>query len=231
MRKVIKSIIKKKKGKQFMILKKVENSKVKTPNIEQSLNNATVLQLYQEKNIKEIMSIAHDVVPSSETIYVALKGAFKEYLFCTDKMVYIAKKGFMTGHTFGSGVFKMPYANITNAEVDYHLTTGYFELSSGGLQNKSLSYWSSKKEDSVKQAPNAISLAGKDLRDQFEQAAHFIMDKVATSHVSMLTPPPFIEKNSEPSIADKIREFKALADDGIISQEEFEEAKKQLLGL
>ena len=74
-------------------------------------------------------------------------------------------------------------------------------------------------------------MAGKDLRDQFEQAAHFIMDKVATSHVSMLTPPPFIEKNSEPSIADKIREFKALADDGIISQEEFEEAKKQLLGL
>ncbi len=39
------------------------------------------------------------------------------------------------------------------------------------------------------------------------------------------------EKENIPSSADEIRKFKVLLDDGIISEQEFEEKKKQLLGL
>lgn len=40
-----------------------------------------------------------------------------------------------------------------------------------------------------------------------------------------------LEETPNISIADEIRQYKALCDDGIITQEEFEAKKKQLLGL
>lgn len=186
------------------------------------------LQIYQEKNIDELMQIAEATIPSSECLYVALKGVFKEYLFCTDKTVYIVKKGFMTGHTFGGGVFKMPYINITNAEVDYHFATGYFELSSGGLQNKPLNYWDNK-DNSPQKAPNAISISGGELKSDFERATHFILEMIAKAKNPQVTVQQ--TSRSEKSFADQIRELKALLDEGLITQEEFDSKKKQILGL
>ena len=43
--------------------------------------------------------------------------------------------------------------------------------------------------------------------------------------------PDLSQRTEEKSDAEKIREFKALMDDGIITQEEFDEKKKQILGL
>lgn len=187
------------------------------------------LIVFQENNKQELMAISTEVVPMNEKIYVALKGAFKEYLFCTDRTVYISKKGFMTGHTFGDSTFKMAYENITNAEVDYHLASGYFELSAGGLQNKPLNYWDNK-GNSPQKAPNAISITGTDLRDDFVRATHFIMDKVAESKRAHTT--PIIQQvTQERSVADQIRDLKSLVDEGLLTQEEFDAKKKQILGL
>lgn len=59
--------------------------------------------------LSQTLEAAKGVIANDEVIIIALKGAFKEYLICTDKSVHIIKKGFMTGHTFGNGDFKMPY--------------------------------------------------------------------------------------------------------------------------
>lgn len=185
------------------------------------------LFLFQENILPDLKVEASSVIPPNEVIYVALKGAFKEYLFCTDRMVYIHKKGFMTGHTFGAGAFKMPYTNITNAEVDYHLATGYFELSSGGLQNKHLNYWDNR-GNSPQKAPNAISITGPELKSLFDEAAHFIMRKTAEvkSRKTTIQQPP-----SESSFADQIRDLKCLLDDGLITPEEYDMKKRQIMGI
>ena len=44
-------------------------------------------------------------------------------------------------------------------------------------------------------------------------------------------PQESVEERPETSAADEIRKFKALLDDGIITQEEFDVKKKQLLGI
>ncbi len=183
------------------------------------------LILFNANAIEDIMAIAGQVIPHSEELYVALKGTFKEYLFCTDKMVYIHKTGFMTGHTFGSGGFKMPYANITNAEVDYHMTTGYFELSSGGLQNRPLNYWNNK-GNSPQKAPNAIAITGPVLKGQFEQASRFIMEKAGENRGH-----PTVVVKGEATLAEQIRDLKALVDEGLLTQEEFDAKKRQLLNI
>lgn len=172
---------------------------------------------------KKFVPLLRKYVDENEEIIVLLKGVFKEYLICTDKKVYVVKEGFMTGHTFGNGIFKMPYENITNAEVDFHMMTGYFEISTGGVQNKKYNYWSSDKNKDPAKQPNVISL-NTVVRKDFTDATQIILDKI------------FEKKNNnsivtinQKSVADEIREFKSLLDDGIISQEEFDKKKQELL--
>lgn len=188
----------------------------------QSVNNNGVI--VRDANFERIMQISQGIIPPGEAVHVALKGAFKEYLICTDSMVYIIKQGFMTGHTFGAGDFKMPYKNITNAEVDMHLLTGYFELSTGGLQNKRMSYWSSDKNLDPAKQPNVISLNDRNMANLFRQASSYIMERVRSSEANATT-------NNSLSAADELRKFKALLDDGIITEADFQAKKRQLLNL
>lgn len=193
-----------------------------------SANSDTAQLKLKDRYLTEALAAARSVLSPDEHILVALKGAFKEYLICTDTSVHIIKKGFMTGHTFGNGDFKMPYANVTNAEVDYHMMSGYFELSSGGLQNRRYNYWSSDAKDDPAKQPNVISLNNKQAADLFRQAANFIMEKSAEAKQPQTVS---VQKESTVSAADEIKKFKELLDMGAISQEEYEAKKKQLLGL
>jgi hypothetical protein len=69
-----------------------------------------------------------------ERVFIKLKGAFQESLVCTDTRVLILKGGWMTGQIFGTDTFQLPYSMVAGAEVNFHLLTGYFELSTGGMQ-------------------------------------------------------------------------------------------------
>lgn len=177
--------------------------------------------IFQKASLNQALAAAEKVVPQNETAYVALKGAFKEYLICTDRMVYIIKQGYMTGHLFGNGNFSMPYANITNAEVDFHLVSGYFEISSGGLQNKRYNYWSQDKDKNPAQQPNVISITGAPDAELFRRAARFILDTAAKAHGG----------GASASSADEIMKYKKLLDAGAITAAEFQAKKRQLLGL
>lgn len=180
---------------------------------------------HQPKYLQELVNIAHDNIPDNEIIFIALKGTFKEYLFCTDNNIYIIKKGFMTGHLFGDGNFKMPYRNITNVEVNYGFGGGYFEVSAGGIQNTDKNYWSTdKKQDPAKQ-PNTISITGSQLKEAFSYASSKILDRINNQHHSQQI------AQQQTSSAEEIMKFKQLLDDGIITQEEFEMKKKQLLNI
>jgi Bacterial PH domain len=118
-----------------------------------------------------IESALTEILEPDETIEVQLKGAFKEGLVCTDHRLIIIKGGFMTGQTFGTNVFQVPYANITGVDVKKHMTSGYFEISTGGMQGTEKSYWSNKKGYNAKQAPNTVSIVGKSDAERFRKAA------------------------------------------------------------
>lgn len=191
------------------------------------LNIPTTLSISDPSTVKDALQASASIVPSDETIYVALKGAFKEYLICTDKMVYIIKKGYMTGHMFGDNLFNMPYTNITNAQIDYHLATGYFIISAGGIENRPLSYWS-QNNDSAQTAPNAISITGNTQKNLFHDAANFILQKISSdTSVDPITSKPMEAR----SLSDELRELKELLDDGIITQDDFNKKKSELLGI
>ncbi|MGW8114034.1 SHOCT domain-containing protein [Caproicibacterium sp. NSD3] len=162
-------------------------------------------------------------VPQGENVELCLKGTNKEWLVCTDKKLYIVKKGFMTGHLIGGGTFQMPYQNITSVQTDYHMLSGYFEVSTGGTQGTKKNYWGNG-QDSPQQSPNCVTITGKPLLLKFQAACDFINKKISEANGKATG-------STLSSAADEIKKFKELLDSGAITQEEFDAKKKQLLGL
>jgi hypothetical protein len=89
----------------------------------------------------------------NEQVVVKLRGVYKEALVCTNIRVLILKAGWMTGQWFGTDMFQCPYRNVAGAQVNFHILTGYFELSAGKMQNTKKSFWSTNNFDKPSEGP------------------------------------------------------------------------------
>ncbi|WP_259691028.1 SHOCT domain-containing protein [Lactiplantibacillus plantarum] len=183
---------------------------------------------YQPSLADELVKAAGEAgISDVNTQIVALKGSQKEYLFADQNQIRILKKGFMTGHTFGAGIYQMNYQNISGVRVESNFLAGYFEVSAGGMQNTRKSYWADD-DTSAQKSPNTISLAGKGDIETFKKAADIINNTIAESRKPTVASQPL---NQEASGVDQLREYKKLLDEGIIDQADFDAKKKQILGI
>ena len=165
-------------------------------------------------------ALAQTLTPG-ERVFVKLSGAFKEGLVCTDSRVLILKAGWMTGQLFGTGMFQCPYPNVAGAEVKFHLATGYFELSAGGMQNTPKSFWNTDQSVSAAKAPNCVSISGQEQANKFRHACAFIMQRVSGN-----------ARAAEEVDGDALGLLERLAklrDAGVISAAEFQTKKTQIL--
>ena len=165
------------------------------------------------------------VLSPGEGVLLKIRGAFKEGLVCTGHRVIILKTGFMTGQAFGNNVYQEPYSNIAGVQVTFHLMSGYFELNAGGMQNSRKSYWSGDRRRDPSKAPNCVSLNNKNQAEKFRNACTFILTKIDELRRGAVV-------NSAPapqSIPEQISQLAGLRDQGILSPEEFEAKKKDLL--
>ena len=114
-----------------------------------------------------------------ERVLLTLRGAFKEALVCTNVRVPILKGGWMTGQIFGTDTFQCPYSMVAGAEVRFNLLTGYFELSTGGMQNVPKSFWDGGKKPMAAKALNCVSISGSEMAQKYRQASALIMGMAA----------------------------------------------------
>jgi Short C-terminal domain len=156
-----------------------------------------------------------------EQVFVKLRGTYKEALVCTSTRVIILKAGWMTGQLFGTDMFQCPYPNVAGAQVNFHLMTGYFELSAGGMQNSPKSFWNSDKNVNAAKAPNCVSIAGRDRADRFRQACAFIMQRVSDGAGA--------GGNAGGDVLDTLARLAKLRDAGVISATEFQAKKIEIL--
>jgi hypothetical protein len=157
----------------------------------------------------------------NEQVVVKLRGVYKEALVCTNIRVLILKAGWMTGQWFGTDMFQCPYRNVAGAQVNFHILTGYFELSAGGMQNTKKSFWSTNNSISPAKAPNCVTIAGRDRADKFRLACAFIMHMASGG-----------ARAGVQTGGDSIHTLERLAklrDAGVISAAEFESKKAQIL--
>ena len=152
---------------------------------------------------------------------VKLPGTFKEALVCTSTRVIILKAGWMTGQLLGTDMFQCPYPNVAGAQVNFHLVTGYFELSAGGMQNTKKSFWNTDKAVSAAKASNCVSISGGDRAEKFRKACAFIMHMASGgAHAGIQIGDDSIQT---------LERLAKLRDAGVISTAEFEQKKSQIL--
>ena len=134
-----------------------------------------------------------------------------------DTAITITRKGFMS---FGSGVRgekTIPLSHITAVQLKKPgMTHGYLQFSINGSSEAKGTAIELMKDE------NTIVFAGKHLDYMME------LKQLIESHNASANP---AFQASGSSAAAQIKEFKAQLDDGIISPEEFDQKKKQLLGI
>jgi hypothetical protein len=178
---------------------------------------------------KNIAAALTEMLAPGEVVHVQLKGAFKEGLVCTDRRVIILKSGFMTGQTFGTDSFQQPYRNIAGVQVKFNLMSGYVEINAGGMANAQKSYWSTDKKSDPSKSPNCVSLNSKAQAEKFRQAASFILETSHAANTLPQTPIAAPPVNDSEAILESIRKLGELRDAGVLSEDEFNAKKSQLL--
>ena len=168
--------------------------------------------------------ILKNSLSNDEQIIIKLKGSFGEALVLTNKRLYVAKWGYLTGNTFGGRCNAFEFKNIASIEFKKNLVTGSVEVLTSATQNTQKSYWSTN--NSTAKADNIVSIQRNSF-NIFSEAVKIIRDKISESHLVGM---PTVSNNESDNLI-QLEKLAELKDKGIVTSEEFEAKKKQLLGL
>lgn len=152
----------------------------------------------------------------------------KEYVFKSNAravvsvendIIRISRKGVRSFLTQGlKGEKSIPIRNITAIQIKKPgMTTGYIQFAQHGMMESEGGVFDAVKDE------NTIIFNKKDYEQALELKDYIedIQDQQNNSTT----------QTNEKSEADELSKFKQLADEGVITQEEFEAKKKQILGL
>ena len=155
-------------------------------------------------------------------ILVKLKGSFGEGLILTNQKIYILKWGLMAGNLIGGRCAAFGLANITGLEIKKNLLTGTFEVLTPATQNAQKSYWGKGANDAIR-SDNVITFQRNNFK-RFSEAVQIGRDLINKYH----------SKNEETTRSNYLTELERLAtlkEKKVISEEEFQTKKKQILGI
>ncbi|WP_288291024.1 PH domain-containing protein [uncultured Lactobacillus sp.] len=176
--------------------------------IKQQLINAEVFDFwFNNKELKTLPDILD--YKDGEVIKYAASGMKVEgdtsrtvLILCTNRRVLFLNKNIL----FGGDSTDIPLNMINSVQLSTHILLANITITNGATST------------SLKQITNsAAKILAKTIKDE----AYKFQQNLAHPSVE-------VKREDTP---DQIRKYKALADDGIITQEEFEAKKKQLLGL
>jgi Short C-terminal domain len=158
---------------------------------------------------------------SGERIKVLIIGAFDQAVIGTDRRVLVYKAGFMAGASFGRKIASWDYRNVTGIQFDVHMNSAILMVHAAGTEPVKASYWASGK-GSAQQSPNAITFASKPA-DAVAASVAALRNLVAGAQSVHPVAPP------EPDAADQIRKLGELRDAGLLTDDEFQAKKAELL--
>lgn len=151
---------------------------------------------------------------------LVFKSNGKNIIVIDGGIIRITRKGFSNLLLQGlKGEKSIPINNITAIQLKKPgITTGYIQFSQHGMMESKRGVWDATKDE------NTIIFNSKSDYQQAIELKDYIekLQTHATSPVSL---------NTKGSDADELIKFKSLLDDGVITQEEFNAKKKQILGL
>lgn len=153
----------------------------------------------------------------TERVILSLKSNGKYTIEVDSNCVKVTQKGFMNMMNKGlSGTKVYPFSSLSSIQFkEPGITTGYLQfILTGSLENKRGVSGAVKDENSILFSKKELSL----ILELKEYVEYKINNKISNNSAAL-------------SGADEILKYKELLDKGILTQEEFDAKKKQLLGL
>jgi Short C-terminal domain len=154
---------------------------------------------------------------------VVIRGAHGQAIVGTESRVFVLKPGFMAGAAFGSEVTTWGYRNVLGVQVHKGMMSGAVVIQGPGQSGTKTSYWGQKGEDPAK-APNAIPVVAE--WKTVQERVVVLRALIDAAHRAESQP----ARAGGASTADELRKLADLRAQGVLSDQEFELAKKQLLG-
>jgi hypothetical protein len=173
-------------------------------------------QLHQDAN----KSLDQNLSPE-EKIKVIILGLWDSAIIGTEKRCFVYKRGLMGGVILGSKLISWDYLNLSGVQIETGPMSGFVSLQGPGITSKDMSYWATGNAD-PNRSPFAIAI-NKELYEQAREGVAILRTLISNvQQARSSTSPP-------ESIPDKIRKLAELRDEGILTADEFETKKKELL--
>lgn len=195
-------------------------------------------------------ALDQNLVPG-ETVEVVITGPSNQAVIGTNRRAFVYKKGFMAGASFGSELTSWDYRNLVGVQLHTGMMSGAVVLQAPGQSGTSTSYWNTKDSDPYK-APNAIPVVRP--WDQAQAGVARLRELIGEAHRPDSSPqggassasqvPTRMEPASRqldallvtgadsaagvPSVQ-LLRDLAELRDSGILTNEEFEAKKTEVL--
>jgi len=162
-------------------------------------------------------------IVAGETILVKLPGLCGweegEAFVVTDRRIYVLKWGMYTGHTFSGHCGAYGFSQITGVNVRTGFLGGILEVLTAADRN------TGEFKNPMK-ADNMLMFNWARQGEAFQRAVSIARREI---HKAMNTGIAYVVEHQ--SGADEIEKLAQLRDKGILTEEEFQAKKKQLLGL
>ena len=174
-------------------------------------------QLHKKANEQ----LDQNLVPGEE-VKVIIRGPQNSALIGTDRRAFVFKKGIFSGAGFGSKLASWEYKHLTGVQLETGMLTGAMSLQGPGIESGDQSYWNTGKNDPWKQ-PHALGLNRKHF-DQAKEGVAILRQLIADAQQ-----PVTATASAQPDIADQIQKLAQLKEAGVLTTEEFETKKSDLL--
>jgi hypothetical protein len=153
---------------------------------------------------------------NNENIRVKLSGVHGQALIITDKRIFILKWGYKTTGGSGGRCLVFSSEKITAIDFEENLNRGMVEILTPATQNAQKNWMTAMRSDNIVCFENDL--------ESFREAV-----KMGRSLIESHSKSDGIKAKS--SDLSQIEELAKLKDKGILTNEEFEAKKKQILGL
>jgi len=173
-------------------------------------------QLHKDAN----KSLDQNLSPG-EKVKVIILGLWHSAIIGTEKRCFIYKRGLMGGVILGSKLSSWDYLNLNGVQIETGPMTGFVSLQGPGIISQDMSYWATGKAD-PKQAPFAVAI-DRELYDQAREGVAVLRTLISNVQQARTS------SSAPDSIPDTIRKLAELRDKGILTADEFETKKRELL--
>lgn len=172
------------------------------------------------------------VLEPGERIFVIVNGAYQQAVVGTDRRVFVYKAGNKTGSMWRRKLASWSYPEIADIELQIGVKSGVLTVHPHVLDPAIARYGAAGK-GSPQQSPNAITFAGKPgsmVVDRVEALRGLVAAANGAPAAAGAVPASAAPgRDSTEGITDEIRKLGQLRDDGLLTEEEFQAKKAELL--